>query len=99
MRSFLGRVARWFVFQTKNPDLGKFWSALDWKTLIYFMDNWNILTRFGKFHGHSVHFSGFWYHAPGKIWQPCFLAVLQARAARFSRRANISTFFHAVKVK
>jgi hypothetical protein len=24
-------------FQTKNPNLGKFWSALDWKVLIYLM--------------------------------------------------------------
>jgi hypothetical protein len=22
-------------FQTKNPNLGKFWTALDWKMLIY----------------------------------------------------------------
>jgi hypothetical protein len=24
-------------FQTKNPNLGKFWRTLDWKMLIYFM--------------------------------------------------------------
>jgi hypothetical protein len=28
---FLSRVARWFVFKPKNPYLGKFWRALDWK--------------------------------------------------------------------
>jgi hypothetical protein len=65
-------------FQTKNPNLGKFWSALDWKLLIYFMANWNtyfaeiweILWPFGRFCVHLVHFSGFLYHVPGKIWQP-----------------------------
>jgi hypothetical protein len=35
------------------------------------MDIWNILWPFGTFCVHFVHFSGFWYHAPRKIWQPC----------------------------
>jgi hypothetical protein len=37
-------------FQTENPNLGKYWNALDWKMLIYFMficnifmDLWDIL--------------------------------------------------------
>jgi hypothetical protein len=37
-------------FQTKNPNLGKFWRVLDWKKLgifyghlEYFMDIWDIL--------------------------------------------------------
>jgi hypothetical protein len=30
-------------FQTKNPNLGKFWSVLLWKILIYFMTIWSIL--------------------------------------------------------
>jgi hypothetical protein len=34
-------------FQTKNPNLGKFWSALEWKMLVYFMFIWNILRSFG----------------------------------------------------
>jgi hypothetical protein len=34
------RVARRFVFQTKNPNLGKFWRALEWKMLEYFMPIW-----------------------------------------------------------
>jgi hypothetical protein len=33
-------------FQTQNPNLGKFWSALDWKMLIYFMAIWNISQTF-----------------------------------------------------
>jgi hypothetical protein len=37
-------------FQTKNPDLGKFWRALQWKMLVYFMDIWHILhIRLGRF--------------------------------------------------
>jgi hypothetical protein len=45
--------------QTKNPNLGKFWRALDWKMFIYFMAIWDILWPFGIFYGHLVHFFGF----------------------------------------
>jgi hypothetical protein len=31
-------------FQTKNPNLGKFLRALDWKMFIYFLDNLEYLT-------------------------------------------------------
>jgi hypothetical protein len=48
-------------FQAQKPNLGKSWSALDWKMLVYFMASWNILIRFGKFYGHLVHFVFFWY--------------------------------------
>jgi hypothetical protein len=64
-------------FQTKNPNLGKFWRALDWKMLIYVKAIWNTF-------GHLGHFMSFWYIlcpfgtfflvwycAPRKIWQPC----------------------------
>jgi hypothetical protein len=34
-------------FQTKNPNLGQFWRALDGEMLIYFMAIWNILRTFG----------------------------------------------------
>jgi hypothetical protein len=30
-------------FQTKNSNLGKFWRALEWKRLVYFIFVWNIL--------------------------------------------------------
>jgi hypothetical protein len=43
-------------FQTKNPNLGKLWRALDWIMLIYFMAIWNILQTFGIFNDHLVHF-------------------------------------------
>jgi hypothetical protein len=49
-------------FQTKNPNLGKFWRALDWKMLIFyvyleyftdiweiFINIWYILLSFGTF--------------------------------------------------
>jgi hypothetical protein len=62
--------------QTKNPNLGKFWRAIDWKLLIYFReyftDIWDILLPFGTFCVHMVDFFRFGYHAPRNIWQPCF---------------------------
>jgi hypothetical protein len=30
-------------FQTKNPNLGQFWNALDWRMVIYFMAICDIL--------------------------------------------------------
>jgi hypothetical protein len=48
-------------FQTKNPNFGKFWMAGDWKLLIYFMANWNILQTFGIFYDHKEHFGYIWY--------------------------------------
>jgi hypothetical protein len=27
-------------FQTKNPNLAKYWRALEWKMLVYFMTIW-----------------------------------------------------------
>jgi hypothetical protein len=43
-------------FQTKNPNLGKFWRALDGKLLIYFRAIWNILMIFGIFYDQLVNF-------------------------------------------
>jgi hypothetical protein len=43
-------------FQTKNPNLGKFLTALDWKMLINFMAIWNILWTFWVFYDHLVNF-------------------------------------------
>jgi hypothetical protein len=37
------RVARWFIFKPKNPNLGKFWRALEWNMFVYFMTICNIL--------------------------------------------------------
>jgi hypothetical protein len=38
------RVARWFCFQTKNPNLGKFWRTLVWKKMDLFYDHWEYFT-------------------------------------------------------
>jgi hypothetical protein len=72
-------------FQTKNPNLGKFWRALDWKMLISFVAIWNILQIFGivyRYLGYFMtiwyilcsfgNFLRFWYHVLGKIWQPWY---------------------------
>jgi hypothetical protein len=74
----LVRVARWFIFIPKNPDLGRFWRALEWKMLVYFMTIWNILRPFVIIYGrlvnivccHLVYFSSFGIFEPRKIWQP-----------------------------
>jgi hypothetical protein len=62
-------------FQTKRPNLGKFWRDLEWKMLIYFIVFWNILRSCDVSYGHLVfgigNFPPFWYIASRKIWQPC----------------------------
>jgi hypothetical protein len=51
-------------FQTKNPDLGKFWRVLQWKMLMYFMNIWSILWPLEIFYGHLVYFVVIWYIFP-----------------------------------
>jgi hypothetical protein len=41
-------------FQIKNPALGKFFRALEWKRLVDSLAIWNILQQFGTFYGHLV---------------------------------------------
>jgi hypothetical protein len=36
----LGQGCQMVCFRTKNPNLGKFWRALEWKMLVYFMAIW-----------------------------------------------------------
>jgi hypothetical protein len=64
-------------FQTKNPNLGKFWRVLLWKILVCFMTIWSILRPLELFDGHLVYLMVFWYilprfgiFVPRKIWQP-----------------------------
>jgi hypothetical protein len=52
-------------FQAKNPTLGKFWRALDWKMFTYCMAIWNILRIFGMFYDHLVHFVFLWHSFSG----------------------------------
>jgi hypothetical protein len=51
-------------FQTKNPNLGKFWRVLQWKMLVYFFTIWSILRPIGIFYGHLVYFVVIWYTLP-----------------------------------
>jgi hypothetical protein len=48
-------------FQTKYPNLGKFWRALQWKMLAYFVVIWSILLPFGIFGCHLVYLVAIWY--------------------------------------
>jgi hypothetical protein len=54
-------------FQTKNPNLGKFWRALDWKMMIFFMAIWNILQTFLICYDRLAHFVFIWYIFPGLV--------------------------------
>jgi hypothetical protein len=58
-------------FQTKNTNSGKFWKALQWKMLVYFMAIWSLLRKFGVFRGHLVYFMVIWYifHRFGMLYQ------------------------------
>jgi hypothetical protein len=49
------------IFQTKNPNLGIFWKASQWKTLIHILAIWYILWAFGIFTDHFEYFVVFWY--------------------------------------
>jgi hypothetical protein len=52
-------------FQTKNLKLGIFWTAWDWRMLVYFKSIWNILQPFCICCGHLVilvYFSLFWLY-------------------------------------
>jgi hypothetical protein len=41
-------------FQTKNPNLGKFWRVLQWKMLVYFMNILSLVRSFDTFNGYLV---------------------------------------------
>jgi hypothetical protein len=60
-KSCLDQGCQMVSIQTKSPNLGKFWRALYWKMLIYFMAIWNILLTCGIFYDHLVHFVIIWY--------------------------------------
>jgi hypothetical protein len=63
-RNYFNQGCQMVYFQTKNPNLGNFWTALDWKMLVYFIAIWNILWTFGILYGHLVHFVFIWYIFP-----------------------------------
>jgi hypothetical protein len=66
-------------FQTKNPNLGKFWRVLQWKIVVYFMVIWSILLLFGLFYCYLVYFMDIWYilgtFGIFYIWQPCSVGL------------------------
>jgi hypothetical protein len=51
-------------FQTKNPNLGKFWRDLQSKILVYVTVIWHILRPFGIFCGHLAYLMVIWYIFP-----------------------------------
>jgi hypothetical protein len=51
-------------FQTKNPNLGKFWRVLEWKILVSFMTIWSVLRPLEILNGNLVYFVVIWYIFP-----------------------------------
>jgi hypothetical protein len=49
VRHHLHQGCRMAYFQIKNPNLDKFWKALEFEMLVYFMVIWNILRPFGMY--------------------------------------------------
>jgi hypothetical protein len=77
------------IFQTKNPNLGKFWKGLKWKMLGYFMASGNLLQPF-------VELVVIWYIFPVLVY--CIeknLATLLHRSVLFTymRHQAIISFF------
>jgi hypothetical protein len=54
-----GQGCQIVYFQTKNPNLGKFWRVFQWKMLLYFTAI--CFTPFGIFYGASAYFLVIWY--------------------------------------
>jgi hypothetical protein len=65
--SLLEQGCQMVWFQNKNPNLGKLWSVLQWKMLVYFTYGHlvhftvfcYVLWTFGIVHGNLVYFSRF----------------------------------------
>jgi hypothetical protein len=52
--AMVNRGCQMVYFQTKNPNLGKFWRALEWKMLVYSIVIWYTLQQYGILYGHLV---------------------------------------------
>jgi hypothetical protein len=77
------RLARWQAyFQTKNPNLGKFWRVLQWKMSIHVRAIWYIVPPFGIFYGRWVYSLVIWYIFPrfGMLYQDKSGSLDQLRA-------------------
>jgi hypothetical protein len=67
----LSQGCQMVYFQTKKPNLFKFWRVVQWKRLIYYMASWSIFRPFygtlvyfvaiGIFYGTLVYFVAIWY--------------------------------------
>jgi hypothetical protein len=55
------RVARWFSFQTKNPDSGIFWRTLGWKIWFYNPVHLEYFTTIGNIVWAISNFAVIWY--------------------------------------
>jgi hypothetical protein len=73
------RVCQMVCFQTKNPNLGKFWRASELKMLVYFMVIWNILWSFGIYYGHLV-----------MLWQFGTFSLVSVRCVK----KHVATLLH-----
>jgi hypothetical protein len=58
-------------FETKNPNLGKFWRVFQWKMLVYFVAIWFILRPFGIVCARLVYFmvSCYIFHRFGMLYK------------------------------
>jgi hypothetical protein len=63
-KSDLQQGCQMVYFQTKNPNLGKIWTAVEWKKLLYFMTVWNIFRSFGIIYSRLEYFVVMWYIFP-----------------------------------
>jgi hypothetical protein len=73
-------------FQTQNPNLGKFWRALEWKMFVYFMTIWNNLRPFDIIYGRLVKFVVIWYIFP------ILVCLDQEKSGNPERRHAMYTF-------
>jgi hypothetical protein len=96
------RVARWYIFKPKIPNLGKFWRALEWKCLVYSMAIWKknyghlVYFTYGhleKNYGHLVYFRVIWYISPILVCCPqknlATLLQCRIRKRRFDGQSSV----------
>jgi hypothetical protein len=81
LRRYLKQGCQMVCFRTKNHNLGKFWRALEWKLLVYFMVIWNILRSFVIFYGHLEYFTAIWY----SLWPFGNVVVIWHNFPRFGK--------------
>jgi hypothetical protein len=83
-------------FQTKNHNFGKYFRALEWKMLVYFMTIWYILQQSGILYGNLVSFGVIWYvYFPPfwYVWTNKNLATLQKNLIERNLDLNSAAVF------